>query len=115
MTGDLLSNSTVTQLQAQQFNMVTPGNEMKWDTTEPSRQRRRSTSAPATRSSTTPPSNSERVRCHNLVWHSQLPAWVSSLPTNQVQAAMENHITTEATALQGQVLRVGRGQRAVQR
>src|ERR1700727_2206208 len=36
MTGDLLSNSTVTQLQAQQIHMVTPGNEMKWDTTEPS-------------------------------------------------------------------------------
>ena len=31
MTGDLLSKSTVTQLQAQQFSMLTPGNEMKWD------------------------------------------------------------------------------------
>jgi len=29
MTGDLLNNSTVTQLQAQQFSMLTPGNEMK--------------------------------------------------------------------------------------
>src|ERR1035441_7702053 len=36
LTGNLLSQSTVTQLQSQQFNMVTPGNEMKWDTTEPS-------------------------------------------------------------------------------
>ncbi|HWG61314.1 MAG TPA: endo-1,4-beta-xylanase, partial [Streptosporangiaceae bacterium] len=36
VTGNLLSQSTVTQLQSQQFNMVTPGNEMKWDTTEPS-------------------------------------------------------------------------------
>jgi endo-1,4-beta-xylanase len=36
MTQNLLSNSTVTTLAAQQFDMVTPGNEMKWDTTEPS-------------------------------------------------------------------------------
>ena len=37
------------------------------------------------------------------MWHSQLPSWVSSLPLNQVQAAMEAHITTEATHYKGQV------------
>ena len=44
-----------------------------------------------------------RVRGHNLVWHSQLPAWVSSLPLSQVRAAMEAHITTEATHYKGQI------------
>ena len=99
MTADLLSNSTVTQLQAQQFNMVTPGNEMKWDTTEPSNGT--FNFSPGDQIVNYATSNSERVRCHNLVWHSQLPSWVSSLPTNQVQAAMETHITTEATHFKG--------------
>jgi len=99
MTGDLLSNSTVTQLQAQQFSMLTPGNEMKWDTTEPSNGTFNFT--PGQNIVNYAKANNERVRCHNLVWHSQLPGWVSSLPTNQVQAAMENHITTEANAFKG--------------
>ncbi|TVZ05863.1 glycoside hydrolase [Trebonia kvetii] len=99
MTADLLSNSTVTQLQAQQFNMVTPGNEMKWDTTEPSNGT--FNFGPGDQIVNYATSNSERVRCHNLVWHSQLPSWVGSLPANQVQAAMETHITTEATHYKG--------------
>src|ERR1700743_2296922 len=99
MTGDLLSQSTVTQLQAQQFDMVTPGNEMKWDTTEPSNGT--FNFAPGDQIVAYAQANSERLRCHNLVWHSQLPSWVSSLPANQVQAAMETHITTEATHYKG--------------
>ncbi|HEX9043387.1 MAG TPA: endo-1,4-beta-xylanase, partial [Trebonia sp.] len=99
MTGNLLSQSTVTQLQAQQFNMVTPGNEMKWDTTEPSNGT--FNFGPGDQIVSYAQSNSERVRCHNLVWHSQLPSWVSSLPSSQVQAAMETHITTEATHFKG--------------
>jgi endo-1,4-beta-xylanase len=99
MTGNLLSQSTVTQLQSQQFNMVTPGNEMKWDTTEPSNGT--FNFGPGDQIVSYAQANGERVRCHNLVWQSQLPSWVSSLPSNQVQAAMETHITTEATHFKG--------------
>jgi endo-1,4-beta-xylanase len=98
MTGDLLNNSPVTQLQAQQFSMLTPGNEMKWDTTQPSPPPAAFNFAPGNAIVNYATNNSERVRCHNLVWHSQLPGWVSSLPTSQVQGAMENHITTEVNA-----------------
>jgi endo-1,4-beta-xylanase len=99
MTGDLLSNSNVTQLQTQQFSMLTPGNEMKWDTTEPSNGTFNFNNGDAIVNYAM--TNNEKVRCHNLVWHSQLPSWVSSLPTNQVQAAMETHVTTEATHFKG--------------
>jgi endo-1,4-beta-xylanase len=100
MTQGLLSNATATQLQAQQFSMVTPANEMKWDATEPGNGQFNFTSGDAMISYAA--ANSERVRCNNLVWHSQLPAWFANgLPVSQVQAAMENHITTEATHFKG--------------
>ena len=71
MTGNLLSQSTVTQLQSQQFDMVTPGNEMKWDTTEPSNGTYNF--GPGDQIVSYAQANGERVRCHNLVWQSQLP------------------------------------------
>ncbi len=100
MTGNLLSQSTVTQLQAQQFNMVTPGNEMKWDTAEPSNGT--FNFGPGDQIVAYAQANSERVRCHNLVWTSQLPSWVSALPASQVQAAMEAHITAEVSHFKGE-------------
>ena len=101
LTQSNLSNSTLTSVAAAQFDMVTPGNEMKWDTTEPSNGS--FNFAPGDAIVAWAKSHNDRVRGHNLVWHSQLPSWVSSLPLNQVQAAMETHITTEVNHYKGQV------------
>ncbi len=96
-----LSNSTLTGVAGTQFDMVTPGNEMKWDTTEPSNGS--FNFGPGDQIVAFAKAHNQRVRGHNLVWHSQLPSWVSSLPANQVQAAMETHITTEVSHYKGQV------------
>jgi endo-1,4-beta-xylanase len=96
-----LSNSTLTSVAGSQFDMVTPGNEMKWDTTEPSNGT--FNFGPGDQIVAFAKAHSMRVRGHNLVWHSQLPSWVSSLPASQVQAAMETHITTEVNHYKGQV------------
>jgi endo-1,4-beta-xylanase len=101
LTQGNLSNSTLTNLAAAQFDMVTPGNEMKWDTTEPSNGT--FNFGPGDQIVAFAKAHNMRVRGHNLVWHSQLPSWVSSLPLNQVQSAMETHITTEVTHYKGQV------------
>jgi endo-1,4-beta-xylanase len=101
ITQNLLSNTTVTTLAGTQFDMITPGNEMKWDTTEPSRGA--FNFGPGDQIVAFAQSHTMRIRGHNLVWHSQLPAWVSSLPLSQVQAAMENHITSEATHYRGKL------------
>ncbi|MYS20458.1 endo-1,4-beta-xylanase (glycosyl hydrolase family 10) [Streptomyces sp. DvalAA-14] len=84
-----------------QFDMVTPGNEMKWDTTEPSNGSYNF--GPGDQILNWAQSHNDRVRGHNLVWHSQLPGWVSSLPLNQVQGVMESHITTEVNHYRGKI------------
>ncbi|HEY0803781.1 MAG TPA: endo-1,4-beta-xylanase, partial [Pseudonocardiaceae bacterium] len=96
-----LSNPTLLGVADAQFDMVTPGNEMKWDTTEPSNGT--FNFGPGDQIVAHAKSIGARIRGHNLVWHSQLPSWVSSLPAAQVKAAMETHITTEATHYKGQL------------
>jgi len=96
-----LGNSAQTNVAGAQFDMVTPVNEMKWDTVEPSNGSYNF--GPGDQILSWAKSHNERVRGHNLVWHSQLPSWVSNLPLNQVQGVMESHITTEATHYKGQV------------
>lgn len=101
LTAGDVNNGAEANVAGTQFDMVTPGNEMKWDTTEPSRGS--FNFGPGDQIVSFGQSHSMRVRGHNLVWHSQLPGWVSSLPLNQVQGVMENHITTEATHYKGKV------------
>jgi len=101
LTDGDVNNSAEMNVAGAQFDMVTPGNEMKWDTTEPSNGSYNF--GPGDQIVSWAQSHNARVRGHNLVWHSQLPGWVSSLPQNQVQGAMEAHITTEATHYKGKV------------
>jgi endo-1,4-beta-xylanase len=98
--GDL-GNGTATNVAGTQFDMVTPENEMKWDTIEPSNGSYNFGPGDAIVNFAT--SHNERVRGHNLVWHSQLPGWVTSLPLSQVKAAMEAHITTEVSHYKGKI------------
>jgi endo-1,4-beta-xylanase len=101
VTGSMPSNPTIANLAGQQFDMVTPGNEMKWDTTEPSNGS--FNFGPGDAIVNFAKAHGMRVRGHNLVWHSQLPGWVSSLPSSQVKSAMDTHITTEVSHYKGQI------------
>ncbi|GGT85427.1 endo-1,4-beta-xylanase [Streptomyces violascens] len=101
MTQGDLNNSALTAVAGSQFGTLTPGNEMKWDTTEPSQGT--FNFAPADRIVSFAQANSMKLRGHTLVWHSQLPSWVNSLPTAQVKAAMENHITNEVAHYKGKL------------
>jgi endo-1,4-beta-xylanase len=101
LTQSNLGNSTLTGVAGAQFDMVTPGNEMKWDTTEPSQGN--FNFGPGDAIVSWAKSHGDRVRGHNLVWHSQLPSWVSNLSGSAAQSAMINHINGEVTHYKGQV------------
>ncbi len=96
-----LSNSNEMAISNAQFDMVTPGNEMKWDTTEPNNGQYNF--GPGDQILSYATSHNMRLRGHNLVWHAQLPSWVSNLPSSQVKSAMDDHITTEVNHYKGHV------------
>ncbi|KAK0648042.1 glycoside hydrolase superfamily [Cercophora newfieldiana] len=75
-----------------EFGQVVPENGQKWDATEPSQGRFTFTSGDIT--ANIAKRNGQYLRCHTLVWHSQLPSWVSSGSWTRASltSVMEVHI-----------------------
>ncbi|MFE3598962.1 endo-1,4-beta-xylanase [Streptomyces sp. NPDC059142] len=85
----------------QEFNSVTPENEMKWDALEPSRNSFNYGAADQIVSHAQ--GRGMKIRGHTLVWHSQLPGWVGSLAAADLRTAMNNHITQVAQHYKGKI------------
>ncbi|KAJ6571408.1 endo-1,4-beta-xylanase A precursor [Mycena capillaripes] len=75
----ILSDSTM-------FGQITPGNSLKWDATEPSRDAIVSLAK----------SNGQLVRGHNCVWYNQLPSWVTegNFDAPTLTSILQTHIST---------------------
>ena len=89
-SGPLGSDAQYKTTLNREFNYVTPSNEMKWDSTEPTEGSFSFANADAIVSNAG--ANGQKVRGHTLVWHSQLPSWVSSLTGAALRGAMINHV-----------------------
>ncbi len=98
---NLLGNNAYTNIAQTQFDGVTPGNEMKWQTTEPSQGQ--FNFGPADQIVQFAQSHNMKIRGHTLVWYSQLANWVNSVPASQILSVMNNHITTEMTHFKGEI------------
>jgi endo-1,4-beta-xylanase len=93
LVGTALPASNLPTLAAQEFNYVTPENEMKWQSVEPSQGSFSFGSADNIVSWAQ--SNNMKIKGHCLVWHNQLPSWVSAITTkDKLLAAMKTHIET---------------------
>jgi endo-1,4-beta-xylanase len=87
---------------ARDHNFVTPENEMKWDQIEPTRGT--FTFGPADQIVTFAMQNGMKIKGHTLVWHKQLPTWVTSLTTAaDVRKAMVDHINGVMNHFKGKV------------
>jgi endo-1,4-beta-xylanase len=102
-----LSDPTLLQITSDQFSVLTPENEMKWQVVEPQQGNFDWTGADNLVSFAE--AHGERVRGHTLVWHNQLPNWLTqgvasgTINNSQLRDLLHQHITTEASRYRGRI------------
>jgi endo-1,4-beta-xylanase len=90
-----------------QFSVVTPGNAMKWQVVEPTEGT--FDWSQADQLVAFAQANHQLVRGHTLLWHSQLPTWLTGGVANgtisdaQLASLLHQHITTEVSRYRGKI------------
>ncbi len=106
-TSVLASDATYAKAAAAQFNSVTPENVMKWEVVEPERGKLDFTEADKLVAFAK--AHKQKVRGHTLVWHSQLPAWLTAgvadgtISKKQLRTILKQHIATEMGHFKGDI------------
>jgi endo-1,4-beta-xylanase len=102
-----LNNAPYAQIAGDQFSSVTPGNAMKWQVVEPTQGVFDYSFADTLVQFAD--AHDQLVRGHTLVWHNQLPNWLTAgvnsntISSDQLRTLLHNHITTEVTHFKGKI------------
>ena len=95
-----LGSSETTEIINADFGQITPENSMKWDALEATRGK--FTFDTADKTAAFAAENGKMLRCHTLVWHSQLPDWVKAISDKtELTEVIENHIAEVAGHFKG--------------
>ncbi|SCG67732.1 endo-1,4-beta-xylanase [Micromonospora halophytica] len=95
------------ELAASEFSSVTAENEMKWESLEPTRGSY--DWGPADAFVDFARRNDQRIRGHVLVWHNQLPGWLTSgvadgsISREELRELLRNHITAVVSRYRGRI------------
>lgn len=86
-----------------EFNSLTTGNTLKWDWVEPNRGQFNWTAGDQEVAFGN--TNTQKVRGHTLVWHNQLPGWLSggNFSATELRTIMQQHIATEMGRYKGKI------------
>jgi endo-1,4-beta-xylanase len=97
------TDAAYARLLAREFDLVTPENAMKFSIVHPARDRFDFTQADALVAFAE--AHDMRVNGHVLVWHQQLPDWLTqgSFNTDELKAILREHIQTLVTRYRGRV------------
>jgi len=97
------ADATYRKITNQQFSTVTPENVMKWQLVEPTQGTY--DWAAADRLVKSAKANGQLVRGHTLVWHSQLPDWLTTgtYTSAELRALLHKHVTDEVTHFRGKI------------
>jgi endo-1,4-beta-xylanase len=103
----LANDATYRERIATEFSSVTAENVMKWDTIEPVRGQLNF--APADELVDFARSNSQKVRGHTLLWHNQLPGWLTqgvssgTIQPAELRQILRQHILDVTRHFRGKV------------
>jgi endo-1,4-beta-xylanase len=102
-TAALQADAEYRRLVADQFSSVTPENVMKWEVVEP--QRGQFDFTEADRLVDFARANKQLVRGHTLLWHNQLPSWLTSgtWTKAELRSILRAHIFAEAGHFRGRI------------
>jgi endo-1,4-beta-xylanase len=102
-----LDHPAYAQITGEQFSTVTPGNEMKWETVEPTRGTYDWSGGD--RLVQFAQQHGQLVRGHTLVWHNQLPSWLTQGVANgtisnaDLRSLLRKHIIDEVSHFRGKI------------